>query len=144
MKKNIIIVILFGSLIGYLFGSIIFKNYKGSDLINEDGNIYYLQYGVYTTIEAANSNTENLKEEHFIKELDNKYYVYLGVTTDYDKALKLKEKYENENIHIYIRSDFVENSETLKKLKEYDEQIDNLDNTSEVMKKIFENSNLNL
>ena len=76
--------------------------------------------------------------------VNNKYYVYLGVTTDYDKALKLKEKYENENIHIYIRSDFVENSETLKKLKEYDEQIDNLDNTSEVMKKIFENSNLNL
>jgi len=144
MKKNIVLVILFGSLMGFIFGSFIFKNYKDVDLLDEDGNIYYLQYGVYTTLEGANSNTEHLNHEYFIREFDSKYYVYLGVTTDYDKALKLKDKYENENIHIYIRSDYVENSETLEKLKEYDEKLDNLDNTETVMKEIFENSSLNL
>lgn len=144
MKKSIIIVILFGSLMGFLFGSLMFKNYKGVDYLDKDGNIYYLQYGVYTTIEAASSNTEKLSEKYFIKELDSKYYVYLGVTTDYDIALKLKEKYEKENIHIYIRSDYVENSETLEQLKKYDEQLNDLDNTETVMQEIFENSSLNL
>lgn len=117
MKKNIIIVILIGSLLGFIFGNFIFKNYKGVNYLDSDGNIFYLQYGVYTTQEAANLNTKNLQHKYFIKEQDNKYYVYLGVTVDYDMALKLKEKYEKENIHIYIRSDYVENSETLYKLK---------------------------
>jgi len=143
MNKNVIIVILFGSLLGYLFGNLIFNNYQGKDYIDIDGNIYYLQYGVYTTNEAAINSTKNLKEKYYIKELDNKYYVYLGVTSNYDLALKLKEKYENENIHIYIRSDYVENSETLDKLKEYDEKI-NEDNIESVMQEIFENNELNL
>ena len=143
MNKNIIIVILFGSLVGYLFGSIIFNNYKGKDYIEADGNIYYLQYGVYTTNEAAINSTKNLQEKYYIKELDNKYYVYLAVTSDYDIALKLKDKYEKENIHIYIRSDYTKNSETLDKLKEYD-LIINDDNVESVMKEIFENNELNL
>ena len=43
MKKSIIIVILIGSLIGLIFGQIIFKNYKGKKYLNETGNIYYIQ-----------------------------------------------------------------------------------------------------
>ena len=143
MKKEIILVILFGSLIGYVFGSIIFKNYKGVEYLKNDGNIYYLQYGVYTTLEAAKVNSEQINDTHFIREMDDKYYVYLGVTTDYDKALKLKELYESKNIHIYIRSDFVENSETLAKIKEYDKDLTE-DNVQTVMKEIFENESLSL
>lgn len=143
MKKEIILVILFGSLIGYVFGSIIFKNYKGVEYLENDGNIYYLQYGVYTTLEAAKVNSEQINDTHFIREMDDKYYVYLGVTTDYDKALKLKELYESKNIHIYIRSDFVENSETLAKIKEYDKDLTE-DNVQTVMKEIFENESLSL
>ena len=143
MNKNIIIVILFGSLIGYLFGNLLFKNYSGSNYINSDGNIYYLQYGVYTTKEAAELNTINLTREYIIKEIDNKYYIYLGITTSYDKALELKKLFEQDNIYIYIRSDYVENSETLEILKQYDLKINN-DNVSSVMKEIFENEELNL
>ena len=143
MKKNIILVILCGSLLGFIFGGLIFKNYQGVDYLESDGNIYYLQYGVYTTEEAAKNNSENIRHEHFIREMDGKYYVYLGVTTDYEKALKLQKNYENENIHIYIRDDYVENSETLSKLKEYDSQIED-NNVETVMKEIFENNELNL
>ena len=143
MKKKVILVILGGIFFGYLFGLIFFKNYKGFDYLESDGNIYYLQYGVYTTLESANNNTSNLNEVYYIKELDNKYYVYLGVTADYDKALKLKDIYEKNNIHIYIRSDYVENSETLDKLKEYDELLQE-DNINAVMQEIFQDSNLNL
>ena len=144
MKKQIIIVILFGSIVGYLFGNILFKNYQGIDYLDDDGNIYYLQYGVYTTKDSANSNTKDLDIPYVIHEMDEKYYVYLGITSNYDIALKLRDMYKEKNIHIYIRSDYVENSETLDKLKEYDLELENIDNVETVMKEIFENSDLNL
>ena len=143
MKKQIILVIILGSFLGILLGNFIFKNYQGTNYLESDGNIFYLQYGVYTSKEAAEVNSKKIIKEHFIKELDNKYYVYLGVTTDYDRAVKLQKELEQENIHIYIRSDYVENSETLEKLKEYEKEI-NDENIQSVMKEIFENSELNL
>ncbi len=146
MKKQIILVIVMGSIFGYFFGSIIFKNYKGSEYIGDNGNIYYLQYGVYTTKEGAVENTKKLTVNYNIQEMDNKYYVYLGVTTSYNIALNLQKKYKEKNIYTYIRSDYVENSETLDKLKEYDSKIKDKsdDEVESVMKEIFENSDLNL
>ena len=146
INKNVIIIILLGSLIGYLFGSILFHNYKGIDYVNEDGNIYYLQYGVYTNKESAIENTKKLNNNYILKEMDDKYYVYLGVTENYDLALKLQNYYKDKNIYTYIRSDYVENSETLDKLKEYDNRIKdtNEEEIINVMKEIFDNSELNL
>ena len=146
MKKQIIVVILFGSLVGYLFGSILFKNYKGVEYLNDDGNIYYLQYGVYTTKESAIENTKKLNDNYIIKEMDNKYYVYLGITEDYNLALKIQKYYKDKNIYTYIRSDYVENSETLDKLKDYDKKMKDIkeEEIISVMKEILENSELNL
>lgn len=146
INKNVIVIILLGSLIGYLFGSILFHNYKGIDYVNEDGNIYYLQYGVYTNKESAIENTKKLNNNYILKEMDDKYYVYLGVTENYDLALKLQNYYKDKNIYTYIRSDYVENSETLDKLKEYDNKIKdtNEEEIINVMKEIFDNSELNL
>ena len=138
MKKQIIIVI--------LFGSILFKNYKGVDYLEDEGNIYYLQYGVYTTKESAIENTDKLNTNYVIKELDNKYYVYLGVTEDYDLAKKIQDYYKNQNIYTYIQTDYVENSETLNQLKEYDDKLknENEEKIIDIMKEIVDNSELNL
>jgi len=139
MKKQVIIVIIFGSLIGYFFGKIFFQNYY----VDKE-NIYYLQYGVYTSYEVANTNTEHLNVTHVIKEYDDKYYVYLGVTADYDVALKLQELYEEMSIYTYIRSDYVENSELIDVLKTYDKQLTSFENVDVVMKEIFDNYALDL
>ena len=145
MKKNIIIVILFGSLVGYLFGYLIYGNYNGIEYIENDGNIYYVQYGVYTSNEAAYENTSNL-DNYIIQENDDKYYVYLGVTTSLNNALKIQEYYKEKDIYTYIRDDYVKNSETLSLLNEYDLKI--VDATNEelttVIKEILESYELNL
>lgn len=120
MKKNIIIVIIFGTLVGYLFGHLIYKNYDGNKYISEDGNIYYVQYGVYTSNEVALENASHL-DNYKIVETDDKYYVYLGITTSLDIALKIQEIYHDKEIYSYIRSDYVSNSKTLEKLKQYEE-----------------------
>ena len=139
MKGYVILVIVLGSLLGYLFGHIFYQNYKGKEYINSDGNIYYIQYGVYTNEETAISNSKNLKY-YYLKEKDDKYYVFLGMTADYGLALELQKKYLEDNIYTYIRSDYVENSEELEKLKEYDERIkSNLSEVETVMQEIFTN-----
>lgn len=146
MKKNIIIVIVLGILTGFLFGNLIYKNYSGIEYLNEDGNIYYVQYGVYTSQDAALSNASNL-DNYLIQEMDDKYYVYLGVTTNYNTALKIQNLYNEQDIHTYIRSDYVSNSETLNKLKEYDLKLEDLEqeeDIQEVIKEIFSESSLNL
>ncbi len=146
MKKNIIIVIILGSLIGFLFGNLLFKNYEGIEYIDEDGNIYYVQYGVYTSNEAAVNNASKLNNYKII-ELDDKYYVYLGVTTDYDLAVKIQNMYKEKDIYTYIRSDYVSNSETLELLKQFDDKLKDKENEEEiesVMQEIFENQELNL
>ncbi len=146
MKKNVIIVIFLGIVIGYLFGSLIYKNYQGSEYQEDDGNIYYVQYGVYISKEAAVKNSKSL-DNYLIKEDDDKFYVYLGVTTTLNTALKIQNYYEDKNIHTYIRSDYVENSETLNKLKEYDVKLEDLKSNEElqsVIKEIFQDAKLNL
>jgi len=145
MKKNIIIVITLGILVGYLFGNLIYKNYDGLDYLREDGNIFYVQYGVYTSEEAALKNTLNL-DSYVIKELDDKYYVYLGVTTSYENALRIQTLYKEKDIYTYIRSDYVENSETLNKLKEYDLKLtdSNIEEVGSLVEEIFTNLELNL
>ena len=146
MKKNVIIVIVLGILTGFLFGNLIYKNYSGIEYLNEDGNIYYVQYGVYTSQDAALSNASNL-DNYLIQEMDDKYYVYLGVTTNYNTALKIQNLYNEQDINTYIRSDYVSNSETLNKLKEYDLKLEDLEQEEEikeVIKEIFSESSLNL
>ena len=146
MKKNVIIVIVLGILTGFLFGNLIYKNYSGIEYLNEDGNIYYVQYGVYASQDAALSNASNL-DNYLIQEMDDKYYVYLGITTNYNTALKLQNLYNEQDIHTYIRSDYVSNSETLNKLKEYDLKLEDLEQEEEikeVIKEIFSESSLNL
>lgn len=146
MKKNVIIVIVLGILTGFLFGNLIYKNYSGIEYSNEDGNIYYVQYGVYASQDAALSNASNL-DNYLIQEMDDKYYVYLGVTTNYNTALKIQNLYNEQDIHTYIRSDYVSNSETLNKLKEYDLKLEDLEQEEEikeVIKEIFSESSLNL
>ena len=146
MKRNIIIVITLGILTGYLFGHLIYKNYDGGKYQDFDGNIYFVQYGVYTNNEAALENSKNL-DNYIIKEIDDKYYVYLGITTSYNNALKIQELYNDKDIYTYIRSDYVENSETLNMLNEYDLRIEKASEEEEiktVIKEIFENHELNL
>lgn len=131
MKKNVIVVIILGILAGFLFSQVMYKNYGGIEYVENDGNIYYVQYGVYTTNEAAIRNA-SLLENYIISEMDEKFYVYLAITSNYDNALKFQNMYEEKDVHSYIRSDYVNNSELLKKLNEYDEKIINLEEEGEI------------
>ena len=141
MKKSIIIVILIGSIFGLLFGKLLFKNYDGIKYLNETGNIYYIQYVVYTSYDAALKITSSLNNAKII-EIDDKYYVYLGITSNYDVAIKVQSLYKEKGIYTYIRSDYVKNSETLDSLKKLENYQDNssLSDYQEVFKNVFDSN----
>ena len=105
------------------------------------GNIYYIQYGVYTSYDAALKNTSSLNNAKII-EIDDKYYVYLGITSNYDVAIKVQSLYKEKGIYTYIRSDYVKNSETLDSLKKLENYQDNssLSDYQEVFKNVFDSN----
>ena len=119
MKKSIIIVILIGSLIGLRFGQIIFKNYKGKEYLNETGNIYYIQYGVYTSNEAALKNSSSL-DNYKIVENDDKYYVYYGITKDLDNYEKIAGNMKELGYDNYREEIVVSSKSFLETLEQYD------------------------
>lgn len=121
MKKNVYLTIVSGILIGY-FISIMLTSGNSLDVDVPDGNIYYIQYGVYTSKETALNNVNNI-ESYIMSESDEKYYVYLGITTNYDHAVKIQKMYLDKNIYTYIRGDYVNDTKLLEELTEYDELI---------------------
>jgi len=105
-----------------------------------DGNIYFLQYAVFTKEDVMNDVIENLNNYFVINE-ENKYYVYLGAYATLSNAIKYQKILEENKIYTYIKNDYLNNGledeikildeefkreSDLKKLKEINNKIINL------------------
>ncbi len=117
IKKNINIIILAVSL-SLVFTKALFSTYSNEQQMISDGNIYYLQYGVFTKENVMKDVTENL-DNYFVKFEDNKYYVYLGAYTILQNAIKYQKILENNKIYTYIKNDYLNNGleEDIKKIE---------------------------
>ena len=82
-----------------------------------DGNIYYLQYAIFTNLDVLNDNIDKLDDYYLVTE-DNKYYVYLGAYTDLLKANEMQKEYEKNGIYTYIKNDYLGNMDIVDKIKE--------------------------
>lgn len=137
---NIVVPIICAVLLGYLCASFIFNQYGVNSLVfNENENIYYLQCGAYTTKEASEVKIENIEEKITIKE-DNKYYSYIGMTTNIKIAEKIKKLYKEKGVDIYIKSTYIENTDFINQLTQYDVLLNaskNLDEVNSVLKTIL-------
>ena len=110
--------------IGSFFGNLIFKNYKTEEVMVSDNNVYMLQYGGYTNEISLNESIKKIKNYNYYTVLiNNVYYVYLGITTNYDIALQIQEYYDQNNIYLYIKENYLGNTELINKIKEIDNLI---------------------
>lgn len=129
MKKHLPIYL--AIIIGIIFGNLIFKNYKVEEVMTSDGNIYMLQYGAYTTEFSLNEGIKKLKDiDYYTVFLNNVYYVYLGITTNYDIALQIQKYYDQNNIYLYIKENYLGSNELIKEIKEIDNLILQDDNSN--------------
>jgi len=128
-------IILFAVLIGAVFSNLLISSYQEETVMKSEGNVYLLQYGIYTTKEVLNENIKKLTD-YIVYEKDDKYYVYLGIFVNYENAYKVSELLENSNIYTYIKNDYLGDTNLIKKLNILDEKMIDL-------KKEFEIKSLN-
>lgn len=132
MKFNVVVPIISATLLGYLCASFIFKQYGASSLVfNENGNIYYLQCGAYSTYDASKVEIKGIEDKITIKEGD-KYYSYIGMTTSSKLALNIQKMYKEKGIDIYIKNSYLENKDFISQLSQYDVLLDSSKNIEEV------------
>lgn len=86
-----------------------------------DGNIYFLQYAIFTKEEVMNDVIKKL-DNYFIIHEDNKYYVYLGAYTTLSNAIKYQKILEENKIYTYIKNDYLNNG-LENKIKLLDEEF---------------------
>ena len=127
--------------ISLIFSKLIFSSYKTEQVMASAGNIYYLQYGVFTSHEVMDKNINKL-ENYLVYEIDNKYYVYLGIYANIDIAKKIKKIYEEEGIYTYIKNDYITDSELIDIIHDGDNSLLDTENTSELLE--INNKTLNL
>lgn len=124
-------IILFAVLIGVVFSNLLISSYQEETVMKSEGNVYLLQYGIYTTKEVLNENIKKLTD-YIVYEKDNKYYVYLGIFVNYENAYKVSELLENSNIYTYIKNDYLGDTNLIKKLNILDEKMSNLKKEHEI------------
>ena len=103
-----------------------FTTYKTSTVNGVDGNIYILQYGSYISKNVMEENTKKL-DNYLLVEEDNKYYVYLGIFTSHENALKMQKIYNNENIHTYLKEDYIGDEKITQMIKKIENQEKDLE-----------------
>ena len=125
------LIILFAVLISVVFSNLIISSYRDEMVLKSDGNIYLLQYGIYTTKDVMIENVKKLND-YIIYEDDGKYYVYLGVYINYENAYKYSKLLENNKIYTYIKNDYLSNNDVVKKLNILDNKMVDLKKESEM------------
>ncbi len=121
MKLKMFGSIIFSILLGYLFGKVIFNQYDKNllDAFKEKTPVFFLQQGVYSSIDSLEKNTKNIRNYVYVK--DNNYYrVYVAITRNPENVNKLKEMFTKKGNDIYVRELEVSNKEFINILDQYD------------------------
>ena len=103
-----------------------------------DGNIYFLQYAIFTKEDVMNDVTKKL-DNYFVIKDDNKYYVYLGAFISLDNALKYQKILEDNKIYTYIKNDYLNNGleDDIKKLDNDFQKEKDISKLKEINNKII-------
>lgn len=118
MKIKFLIPLSLAILLGFFASKVIYGQYTTNNS-KSNYNSYFLQQGVYTTLNSLKSSTKSL-EYYITQKINDKYYVYVGITSNIDNANKLKEIYKEKKIPIYVRKVNVDNLEFYSNLEQYD------------------------
>ena len=131
MEKKLLIFILISIMAGYGF-SLLLNRFAKNREINKY-NTYLLQAGIYTSESNLNEYVKKLKSFVINKE-NGKYYVYVGMTANEDNIDKLESIFEEENINIYVKKVYINNSGFINTLKQYDVLLKELTDTKDISK----------
>lgn len=131
------------SLIGIIFGNLIFDSYETEAVMSSDGSVFMLQYGAYTNKEVMDENIKNLDSSSYIVSFVNDiYYVYFGITTNYYNALNISKIYKKQDIFLYIKENYIGKSSVISEIKKIDSLMKDETNNEKVLEYVKDGLNI--
>ena len=130
--KKYLLTILFALIVGFFLGNFLLKQYNDYETITvsvENKELYFFQYGVYSSLENMEENTINL-ENYIYKIEDEKYYVYIGLTGDKNNIDKLNKYFKSLGYDVIVKSYYISNQEFINLLNNFDEVIKNTEDST--------------
>ena len=133
MKKYLLTFII-ALVIGFFLSNFFLKQYEdfeGIKVANKGETLYFIQYGVFSTLESLEENTISLQNYVYNKQ-DNLYYVYVGITKLKENAEKIVNYYKNISNEIIIKEYAITNKNFLELLENYDTILKNTDDETAI------------
>ena len=121
MKKyfyTFIIALIIGFFLSYYF-IIQYDDYNGIKVSSVADELYFIQYGVFSSLESMESETISLTNYVYSKN-DDKYYVYIGITNNSDNVNKIVSYYKDLGYETIIKKYQVNNKNFIESVKEFD------------------------
>lgn len=121
MKKyfyTFIIALIIGFFLSYYF-IIQYDDYNGIKVSSVSDELYFIQYGVFSSLESMESETISLTNYVYSK-IDDKYYVYIGITNNSDNVNKIVSYYKDLGYETIIKKYQVNNKNFIESVKEFD------------------------
>ena len=125
--KKYLLTFLAALVIGFFLSNFFLKqydDYKGIKVSGMGESLYFIQYGVFSSLESLEENTINLQNYVYNKQ-DNLYYVYVGITKLEDNAKKIVNYYKSIGYDAIIKEFEITNKNFLEILVNYDEVLKN-------------------
>ena len=121
-------------IIGFFLSSAFLKqynDYNGIKVNNIGENLYFIQYGVFSTLESMEENTISL--ENYIYNIDdNKYFVYIGITKNLSNKNKIINYFESLGYKVIVKEYGITNKEFLNLLDNYDSTLKSTDDKTAI------------
>lgn len=132
--KKYLLTFLIALIIGFFLSSFFLIQYEEFEGIKVSGtgeNLYFVQYGVFSSLENLEENTISLQNYVYNKQ-DNLYYVYVGITNLEENAKKIVNYYKNLGYDATIKEFGMTNKEFVELLINYDEILKNTDDETAI------------
>ena len=130
--KKYLFTFLIALIIGFFLSNFFIRQYDkytGIKVSSFGEELYFVQYGVFSTLE--NMERETIALENYVYNIsEDKYYVYVGITSKIENADKIINYYKNLGYETIIKKYEISNKKFLEELKEYDIIISNTTDTT--------------
>ena len=109
-----------------------YKNYEGIKVSTQGENLYFIQYGVFSSKQSMEENTISL-QNYVYNVADNLYYVYVGITRKEENANKIINYYKNKGVETILKKYIITNKEFLSNIENYDKVLNNTDDETTIL-----------
>ena len=130
--KKYLFTFLTAMVIGFFLSNFFIKqydNYVGIKVTGKGEELYFIQYGVFSSLESMEKETISL--ENYVYNInENMYHVYVGITGKSENANKIVNYYKSLGYETIIKKYSIANSKFLEELINYDNILLNTDDTT--------------